>query len=44
MAQSVGAVEETDCFSAEGQDFPNEYPMAQSVEAVELTDCFSAEG
>ena len=49
MAQSIEAVEYTDCISAEGQDprlnnSIKKCPMAQSTEAVEYTNYISAEG
>ena len=33
IAQSAGAVEYTNCFSAEGQDPPNEYPGYNSKQS-----------
>ena len=44
LAQLAGALEDIDCFSAEGWDSPIECPVAQLAGAVEYTDCSSAEG
>ena len=40
-AQSAGAVEYTDCFSAQGLDTTKQ--VAESVGALEYTGCFPAE-
>ena len=43
MVQSAGAVEYTDCISAEGQDpLKSVLDMVQSIGAVECTDCITA--
>ena len=44
MTQPAGAIEYTDCISADGQDSHHDYPVTQSAEAVEYTDCISADG